>query len=112
MNYFQSVPFAVTVCDTEGRILDMNEKSVATFVKPGDSLIGASLFDCHPEPARTKLAEMLQEQTTNAYTIEKNGVKKIIYQAPWYKDGAFAGYVEMSMEIPFQMAHHVRLPKV
>ena len=37
---------AVTVCDTEGVILYMNEKARATFAQHGD-LIGRNLFDCH-----------------------------------------------------------------
>ena len=39
---------AVTVCDTEGVILYMNEKARATFAQHGD-LIGRNLFDCHNE---------------------------------------------------------------
>ena len=45
---------------------------------------------------------------TNAYTIEKKGRKKFIYQAPWFRDGRYAGFVEISMEIPFDMPHFVR----
>ena len=26
--------------------------------------------------------------------------KKLIYKSPWFKDGEFAGYIEVSMEIP------------
>jgi hypothetical protein len=35
-------------------------------------------------------------------------VKKLIYQTPWMKDGAFAGLVEISLEIPFEMPHYLR----
>ena len=66
-------------------------------------------MDCHPEPARHKLLHLLETQGTNAYTIEKNGVKKLIYQSPWYKDnGEFGGLVELSLEIPMEMPHFVR----
>jgi hypothetical protein len=41
----------------------------------------------------------------NVYTIEKNGVKKLIYQSPWYYNGEYAGFVELSLEIPFEMEH-------
>ncbi len=61
--------------------------------------------------AKTKLLEMLTQHNTNAYTIEKNGVKKLIYQTPWYDNDAFAGYVELSIEIPFEMPHYIRQPK-
>ena len=62
-----------------------------------------------PEPARTKLLSMLQAPQTNVYTIENRGIRKIIRQSPWFKDGVFSGVVEISFEIPDAMAHHVRL---
>ncbi len=103
---------AITVCDGNGIVLDMNEKASKTFAKDGGaSLIGKSLVDCHPEPARSKLLKILKDETTNCYTIEKNGVKKMIYQAPWHENGEYKGFVEMSFEIPFEMPHFVRKPK-
>lgn len=51
---------------------------------------------------------MLEMQKKNIYTIEKDGVKKLIYQSPWYKDGQYAGFVELALEIPFEMPHFVR----
>ena len=65
----------------------MNEKSEQVFKNDGGKdLIGKSLFGCHPEPALTKLKEMLADGSTNVYSIEKNGRKKIIYQTPWVKE--------------------------
>ncbi len=107
-DYFKEAPIAVTICDKEGIILEMNDKSVKTFIKDGKSLIGASLLDCHPEPARRKLTAMLENHNVNAYTISKNGIKKLIYQMPWFVEGEFAGYIELSMEIPEEMPHFVR----
>jgi len=104
-------PGAVTVCDEHGVILSMNEKACRTFAKDGGTaLVGKSLYDCHPEKARAKIREIMEKRVTNAYTIEKAGVKKLIYQAPWYKGGAFAGLVELSIEIPLEMPHFVRIP--
>ncbi len=109
MTYFEELNVAVTVCDREGKIIDMNEKSRKTFLKPGrEELIGKNVLDCHPEPARTLLSGMLQNPQTHAYTIEKNGVKKLIYQTPWYENGEYQGFMELSMEIPFEMKHMVR----
>jgi len=40
------------------------------------------MMDCHPEPARTKAEALLGGQGEKAFdTIEKNGIKKMIYQA-------------------------------
>lgn len=88
----------------------MNAKSAAVNSK-GVKIIGNNLFDCHPPKAAEQLKDLLDNQKTNAYTIEKNGVKKLIYQVPWYENGEFGGLVEFSIEIPFDMPHFVRTPK-
>jgi transcriptional regulator with PAS, ATPase and Fis domain len=109
IEWSQEFGAAVTVCDTQGVVLYMNDRADKTFERDGGaSLVGKSLLDCHPEPARSKLVALLKEQRRNAYTIEKNGIKKLIYQAPWYKDGQFAGLVELSLEVPFEMPHFIR----
>lgn len=106
---FKSLPFAVTACDKNGIIIYMNEKSITTFVKnEGESLIGKSLFDCHGEKSAIKIRELLETGETNSYTIEKNGLKKLIYQCPWYQNDEIAGLVEISLVIPFDMEHFVR----
>lgn len=105
----RELPFAITVCDTEAIILYMNDRSVNTFQKYGGAdIIGTSLFDYHHGQAAVKLRELFDMQTKNAYTIEKNGIKKLIYQSPWFKDGEFAGLIELSLEIPMVMEHFVR----
>lgn len=112
MKYFNEVNFAVTVCDKEGKILEMNRRSLQVNQKEGENLIGSNVIDCHPEPARTKLLDLMNTQTSNAYTIEKNGVKKLIYQTPWYENGEYMGLMELSIEIPFEMEHKIRKPKL
>jgi transcriptional regulator with PAS, ATPase and Fis domain len=107
--WIKEIPAAVTVCDTEGIILEMNDKSARYLAKDGGyDLIGKNLYDCHPDPARSKLERLMDSRQANVYTIEKNGVKKLIYQSPWYLNGKYAGFVELSMEIPFEMPHFVR----
>jgi len=102
-------PGAITVCDPDGIIIEMNQTAAETFKEDGGMrLIGKSLFDCHPEPARTKLKELLKTRRLNVYTTEKNGVHKIIYQSPWIKNGKYAGFVEMSLVIPDQITHFIR----
>ncbi len=74
----------------------------------GLELIGRNLLDCHPEPARSKTQSLLESHGTNVYTIEKRGVRKLIFQAPWYLDGEFAGLVELAFELPAVLPHFVR----
>ncbi len=107
MDKLKEVPFAVTICDREGKILEMNDRSKQTFASHGD-IIGHSLFDCHHGPAEEKLRGLLQNHNINAYTISKNGQRKLIYQTPWYENGQFAGYVELSLVLPDEMPHYIR----
>ncbi|KGL49983.1 PAS domain-containing protein [Porphyromonas cangingivalis] len=113
MDYFNKADIAITICDKEGIIIEMNEQSKKVNLRPGQStLVGSNVLDCHPEPARSMLEKMMQTQTKNAYTIEKGDVKKLIYQIPWYDEaGAYAGFAELSMIIPFDMPHKIRKPK-
>ena len=70
---------AVTVCDTEGVILYMNEKARATYIRHGN-LIGSNLFGCHNERSREIIRRLTAE----------------------------GGSVEISMEIPAEMPHYIR----
>jgi transcriptional regulator with PAS, ATPase and Fis domain len=108
-DWAKQIEAAVTVCDTKGIILYMNDKSILGFSNDGGSdLIGKNLLDCHPEPARSKLVTLLKDPKVNAYTIEKKGIRKLIYQAPWYSDGVFSGFVEISCPLPEVLPHFIR----
>lgn len=107
--WIKQFPAAITVCDREGKILAMNDRSCeANAADGGARLIGTNLFDCHPEPARSKLRQLLQSGAPNCYTIEKAGQKKMIIQSPWYEHGTYKGFVEISMPIPAVMPHFIR----
>jgi len=107
--WIREFPGAVTVCDRHGVITAMNDRSAKAFEADGGrALVGTNLLACHPEPSRSKVADLLANPRVNAYTIEKRGVRKLIYQAPWYRDGVCQGLVELSLEIPASMPHFVR----
>ncbi|GAB4488357.1 MAG: hypothetical protein OHK0010_11720 [Anaerolineales bacterium] len=109
MNWPKEFPAAITVCNPDGIVLEMNDKAAKTFENNGGyGLLGKNLLDCHPQAAREKLEALMKTRSKNVYTIEKNGVKKLIYQSPWYENGQYAGFVELSLEIPFEMPHFVR----
>jgi transcriptional regulator with PAS, ATPase and Fis domain len=108
-DWIKQFPGAIIVCDCKGTIVDMNDKAAQMAESDGGyALLGRNLLDCHPEPARSKVQKMLETCEKNVYTIEKNGVKKLIYQCPWFEDGQYSGFVEFSLEIPFEMEHFVR----
>ena len=105
----QEFPGSVTVSDIHGTLLEMNDLAAEVFAEDGGmDLIGSNVFDCHPEPARSKLVELYKTHRINVYTIEKHGKKKLIYQAPWFSEGTFAGYVELALDIPVDLAHFIR----
>lgn len=107
--WVKELPLAVTVTDKTGKIIEMNDRSVETFEKYGGKiLVGTNVKAIHSDRACQKMAEIIETKTANSYTIEKNGVKKLIYQTPWYQDGEYAGLVELSMIIPIEMPHYVR----
>ncbi len=107
--WVREFPGAITVCDPNGIILEMNDKAALLLAKDGGrELIGKNVLDCHPEPSRTKLEQMLKRRETNVYSIEKNGVKRLIYQSPWYVSGQYAGFVELGLEVPFEIPHFLR----
>ena len=42
------------------------------------------------------------------YTVERNGLKKLVYQTPWYENGAYRGFVELILPLPAELPHIVR----
>lgn len=107
--WVKEFPVAITVCDTDGIITDMNEKAADVFKDDGGfDLIGKNLFDCHSDASNEKIKQIMNEQKPNVYTIEKLGKKKMIYQSPWFENGEMKGLVELSIEIPFEMPNFIR----
>ena len=108
-DYFEGADIAVTICAKDGTILDMNQKSRKTFLKPeSEEIIGHNVLDCHPEPARSLLDDMLKNPRTNIYTVEKEGLKKLIFQTPWYDGDDYAGFMELSIVLPENIPNRVR----
>lgn len=98
--WFEEVGFPVTVCDRTGIIIYMNQASIAEFeADGGKELLGKSLMDCHPEPARVKLAEMLEKQIPHTYISRADGKTYFVHETPWYENGEYKGLVEVSVEI-------------
>ena len=101
---------AVTVCDKEGVIIYMNDKAKETFASHGN-LIGKSMIPCHNERSRRIISDLLANGGSNAYTILKNGMKKMIYQTAWKENGVVQGLCEISMvlgESGVELPHYVR----
>jgi len=50
----------------------------------------------------------MKSRRQNIYTIQKDGRKKLVFQSPWFRNGEFAGYLDMTVEIPWEMPHYNR----
>ena len=109
LDWSEAFPYPVTVCNTHGTIVYMNQASIQQFAgEGGERLVETNLLDCHPEPARSKLEKMLRSGESNSYTTEENGQRKLIVQAPWRQDGLYAGLVEISIPLPADLPHFIR----
>jgi hypothetical protein len=108
-SWINSVNVAITVCDAQGTIIEMNARSALVFAQDGGrALIGKSLFACHNANSQAIIHDLLTSGKTHCYTIEKDGIKKMIYQGPWYDGDKIAGLVELTFEIPFDLPHFIR----
>jgi hypothetical protein len=108
-DYFMEMGAAVTICDREGVIVYMNQAAGRVFAKDGGTdLVGSNLFACHSPASCEKIRLIMATGEPNVYTIEKNGMRKLIWQGPWRQDGEIAGLVELSLVLPENMPHHVR----
>lgn len=103
-DYYKSINVSITICDTEGIVVYQNDKSLATF---GDK-VGQSMMPCHQQRSQDIIHHLLDDASTNVYTIDKKGVKKMIYQTPWFDGGVVKGLIEFSMVLPEEMPHYVR----
>lgn len=108
-SFLKEVNFAVTVSDEKGNIIYLNDKAVKTFEKyGGQAIIGRNLDEFHAAHSNEVISKMMSDAGTNCYTIEKNGIKKLIYQTPWYDEGVLKGLIELSLEIPGDLPHFIR----
>ena len=61
-DFFNEIENSVTICDAQGIIVYMNNKSIETFQNSGGAnLLGSNLFDCHPGDSKNKLKEIIEK---------------------------------------------------
>lgn len=108
-SWVKEFPGAVVVCNKEGVIIDLNDEAAAIFAENGGmKLVGSVIFDCHPESCRAKLKALMDSRQKNVYTIQKDGRKQLIFQTPWHCDKQYAGYLELILELPWDITHFNR----
>ena len=103
-DFFKEINVSITVSDTEGNVVYMNDKAKSVF----SDMVGKNMMACHKQSSQDTIKRLIDEKATNVYTIQKGDVKKMIYQTPWYVDGEIKGLVEYSIILPDDMPHYVR----
>jgi len=102
-------PAEVVITDTTGIIIEMNKEAEALFAEVGGGgLLGSNVLDCHPDPSRNKLEYIMDRQVSNAYLNTESGETRFFFQAPWKKDGQYAGFVEISFVVSDEIPHFIR----
>lgn len=104
------LPGAVTVSDRQHTIIYMNDAAADTWKsKGGRALLGTDLLACHNPRSKAMIEELLETGGKNVYTVQKKGVRKLIFQSAWRdSSGDVAGLVELSLVLPEGMSHFVR----
>jgi PAS domain-containing protein len=99
--WIATYPAEIIVCDRAGIILEMSDLAVRIYEKEGGAqLIGRSVFDHHAEPARSQMMSVVNQRKHVIYTTEKRGQKKLVSIAPWKRDGTYAGFVLVVLDLP------------
>ena len=105
IEWVKELHFAITVSDINNKIIYMNDKSQASFP---DTKLGGNLNDCHSNRSNEIINNLKENNISNTYTIQKEGIKKLIYQTPWYENNVIAGLVELSIVLPNDIPHYDR----
>ena len=103
-DFFKEINVSITISDTEGNVVYMNDKAKSVF----SDMVGKNMMACHKQSSQETIKRLINEKATNVYTIQKGDVKKMIYQTPWYVDGEIKGLIEYSIILPEEMPHYIR----
>jgi DUF438 domain-containing protein len=108
-SWYKAFPGAITVTDKDGTVINMNDASAELFKDDGGfAVLGRNAITCHPERTQEKVRKLYENHSYNIYSITKNGEKRLVYQAPYFIDGEFAGLVELYLKLPEDIPHFDR----
>lgn len=111
MDWIKDLPVAVVICDRKGVLTYLNDAAAAMYAPFGGyALLGKSVMDgCHKQQASNdKMNEIMETRKPHTYSIERNGVKRLIHQMPHIINGEVIGIVELAIIVPFEIPHFVR----
>jgi hypothetical protein len=107
--WISTYPAEIMVCDQDGIILEMSNVAIEIYRKEGGAeMIGRNVFDHHLEPARSKLISMVNQHQHVIYTTERGGNTKLVSIAPWYRQGEYAGFAMIVIDLPENISNIVK----
>lgn len=99
-DWVEEFPGMISVCDTKGKILVLNKQVSEYFSSSGGKkLIGTNLYDCHGKKSGEEIHHLMTTKEANVYIAEENGTRELVIHSPWFKDGEFAGLVEITLPL-------------
>ena len=99
--WVQTYPAEIMVCDAVGTILEMSDTAIRIYEEEGGAaLIGRNVFDHHAEIPRKRITAVVKKRSHFIYTTEKDGLKKLVSIAPWYREGEYAGFALIVLDLP------------
>lgn len=76
----------------------MNDLAAEGFKDAGGiNLIINSAILWHTEPTRFKVKKSMRLPHQTSISLKKNGKREMVYHAPYYVEGQFAGYIELCL---------------
>jgi hypothetical protein len=99
--WIATYPAEIMVCDQDGTILEMSDVSIRIYEKEGGAeMIGQNVFAHHLEPAKSQMMNVVKQKRHVIYTAEKGSLKKLVSVAPWYREGEYAGFALIVLDLP------------
>jgi hypothetical protein len=107
--WIATYPAEIMVCDADGIILEMSDVSVQIYEKEGGAkMIGRNVFDHHAELPRRQILNVVNQRKHVIYTTEKDGQKKLVSIAPWYREDVYAGFALIVLDLPEKIPNIVK----
>jgi hypothetical protein len=63
-------------------------------------MIGRHAFEHHDEKSRKQVVAVVNQRKHVIYKTEKGGLKKLVSIAPWFREGDFAGFALIVLDLP------------
>lgn len=99
-NWAKEIDATLIISDSNGIIIEINDKAKNVFAGNNDKLIGSKLINCHPKWAKSKVRKLMEEKIPSCYTTETKGKNNFVYHTPWFKNDIYMGFVELVIPIP------------